>query len=162
MQKFRARVGSVPKPPASGGWGLRPQTPKTAPHCEFLATRLRMWMFGFRYHSNRNRGKCHAYDDGWIWNHRQHNTTFGLLCCHRIGSPGETLSRNSWNENKICKQTKQVFSLFATQYWSRCLVEVVLLSCYPIDHFKGWGCGGTPLKPNIWTTPLKILTRDHR
>ena len=30
----------VPKPPASGGWGLRPQTPKTAPHCEFLATRL--------------------------------------------------------------------------------------------------------------------------
>ena len=21
-------------------WGLRPQTPKTAPHCEFLATRL--------------------------------------------------------------------------------------------------------------------------
>ena len=30
------------RPPlASGGWGLRPQNPKTAPHCEFLATRLR-------------------------------------------------------------------------------------------------------------------------
>ena len=32
----------APRPPlASGGWGLRPQNPKTAPHCEFLATRLR-------------------------------------------------------------------------------------------------------------------------
>ena len=59
MQNFRAlclrRLGALPpnpKPPAaggfasrpplaSGGWGLRPQTPKTAPpHCEFLATRL--------------------------------------------------------------------------------------------------------------------------
>ena len=30
------------RPPlASGGWGLRPQNLKTAPHCEFLATRLR-------------------------------------------------------------------------------------------------------------------------
>ena len=109
----------------------------------------RIWMFGFRYHSNRNRGKCHAYDDGWIRNHRQHNNTFGLLCCHRTWSPRETLSRNPWNERKICKQTKQVFSPFATQYWSKCLVVVVLLTCYPIDHFKGWGCGGTPLKPNI-------------
>ena len=34
--------GFAPRPPlASGGWGLRPQTPQTAPpHCEFLATRL--------------------------------------------------------------------------------------------------------------------------
>ena len=32
--------GSAPKPLASGGWGLRPQTPKTAPNCEFLAARL--------------------------------------------------------------------------------------------------------------------------
>ena len=52
MQNFRAlgvplpdpvplaARGFAPKPPASGGWGLRPQTPKTAPHCEFLATRL--------------------------------------------------------------------------------------------------------------------------
>ena len=33
--------GLAPRPPlASGGWGLRPQTPKTAPQCEFLATRL--------------------------------------------------------------------------------------------------------------------------
>ena len=31
----------APRPPlASGSWGLRPQTPQTAPHCEFLATRL--------------------------------------------------------------------------------------------------------------------------
>ena len=31
----------APRPPlASGGLGLRPQTPKTAPHSEFLATRL--------------------------------------------------------------------------------------------------------------------------
>ena len=43
-----AAGGFAPKPPASGGWGLRPQTPigrrpqtpKTAPRCEFLATRL--------------------------------------------------------------------------------------------------------------------------
>ena len=67
MQNFRAlgapppgppclrRLGALPpnppasgaesfasRPPlASGGWGLRPQNPKTAPHCEFLATRLR-------------------------------------------------------------------------------------------------------------------------
>ena len=36
---LRASGGFAPKPPASGGWGLRPHTPKTAPHCEFLATR---------------------------------------------------------------------------------------------------------------------------
>ena len=31
----------APRPPmVSRGWGLRPQTPKTASHCEFLATRL--------------------------------------------------------------------------------------------------------------------------
>ena len=37
-----AAGGFAPRPPlASGGWGLRPQNPKTAPHCEFLATRLR-------------------------------------------------------------------------------------------------------------------------
>ena len=37
-----AAGGFAPRPPlASGGWGLRPQTPQTAPpHCEFLATRL--------------------------------------------------------------------------------------------------------------------------
>ena len=37
-----AAGGFAPRPPlASSGWGLRPQTPKTAlPHCEFLATRL--------------------------------------------------------------------------------------------------------------------------
>ena len=36
-----AAGGFAPRPPlASGGWGLRPQPPKTAPHCEFLATRL--------------------------------------------------------------------------------------------------------------------------
>ena len=36
-----AAGGFAPRPPlASDGWGLRPQTPKTAPHCEFLATRL--------------------------------------------------------------------------------------------------------------------------
>ena len=29
-----------PQNPASGGWGLRPQTPKQPPLCEFLATRL--------------------------------------------------------------------------------------------------------------------------
>ena len=37
-----AAGGFAPRPPlASGGWGLRPQTPQTAPHCEFLAMRLR-------------------------------------------------------------------------------------------------------------------------
>ena len=54
MQNFRAlgappsdpvplkAGGFAPRPPlASGGWGLRLQTPQTAPpHCEFLATRL--------------------------------------------------------------------------------------------------------------------------
>ena len=41
MQKFRAQGAPLPGPRASGGWGLRSQTPKTAPpHCEFLATRL--------------------------------------------------------------------------------------------------------------------------
>ena len=35
-----AAGGFAPKPPASGGWRLRPQTPKTAPHCEYLATYL--------------------------------------------------------------------------------------------------------------------------
>ena len=37
-----AAGGFAPRPPlASGGWGLRPQTPIAAPlHCEFLATRL--------------------------------------------------------------------------------------------------------------------------
>ena len=48
--KFTARVkkirtGSIsalpPDPRASVGWGLSPQTPKTAPNCEFLAMRLR-------------------------------------------------------------------------------------------------------------------------
>ena len=39
--QFPAAGGFAPRPPlASGGWGLRPQTPQTAPHCEFLATRL--------------------------------------------------------------------------------------------------------------------------
>ena len=34
--------GFAPRPPiASGGWGLRPQTPKHSPlNCEFLAMRL--------------------------------------------------------------------------------------------------------------------------
>ena len=65
MQNFRAlgapppdplppvAGGFAPKPPASGVWGLRPQTPiglwrlgapppdpQNSPHCEFLATRL--------------------------------------------------------------------------------------------------------------------------
>ena len=49
-----AAGGFAPKPPASGSWGLRPQTPiglrrlgalppdppNSPPHCEFLATRL--------------------------------------------------------------------------------------------------------------------------
>ena len=43
MQNLRA-LGAPPpdpKPPlAFGGWRLRPQTQKLAPHCEFLATRL--------------------------------------------------------------------------------------------------------------------------
>ena len=33
-------MGPCPHTPSSGGWGLRPQTPKTAPQCEFLATPL--------------------------------------------------------------------------------------------------------------------------
>ena len=39
-QNFRALGAPPPDPRVSGGWGLCPQTPKTAPHCEFLATRL--------------------------------------------------------------------------------------------------------------------------
>ena len=36
-----AARGFAPRPPlAYGGWGLRPQTPQTAPHCEILPTRL--------------------------------------------------------------------------------------------------------------------------
>ena len=36
-----AAGGFAPSPPlASVGWGLRPQTPQTSPHWEFLATRL--------------------------------------------------------------------------------------------------------------------------
>ena len=35
--KFLSAGGSAPDPRASGGWGLTPQTPKTAPNCEFLA-----------------------------------------------------------------------------------------------------------------------------
>ena len=66
MQNFRALEARPPDPPASGGWGLCPQTPRfqqlgalpptpiglwqlgsplpdpksAPPHCEFLATRL--------------------------------------------------------------------------------------------------------------------------
>ena len=55
MQNFRALGAQPPDPRASGGWGLRSQTPiglrrlgalppdpQTAPppHCDFLATRL--------------------------------------------------------------------------------------------------------------------------
>ena len=40
-----AAGGFAPRPPmASGGWGLRSQTPKAAPHYEFLATRLPVHM----------------------------------------------------------------------------------------------------------------------
>ena len=39
MQNFLALGALPPDPRASGGWGFCPQTPKTAPHCEFLATR---------------------------------------------------------------------------------------------------------------------------
>ena len=36
-----AAGGSAPKPPASSGWEIRPETPNTQPpHCKFLATRL--------------------------------------------------------------------------------------------------------------------------
>ena len=41
MQNFQALGAPPPDPRASGGWGLRLQTNKLAPHhCEFLATRL--------------------------------------------------------------------------------------------------------------------------
>ena len=54
MQNFRALGALPPNPRASGGWGLRPQTPiglqrlgaqppdppNSSPHCKFLATRL--------------------------------------------------------------------------------------------------------------------------
>ena len=41
--KFLSAAGGfAPRPPlASGGWGLRPDSPKdSSPHCDFLATRL--------------------------------------------------------------------------------------------------------------------------
>ena len=42
--KFASAGGGAPDPSASGGWGLCPQAPKTAPtpDFEFLATRLNM------------------------------------------------------------------------------------------------------------------------
>ena len=40
MQNFRALGAPPPHSRASGGWGQSPQTPNTAPHYEFLATRL--------------------------------------------------------------------------------------------------------------------------
>ena len=40
MQNFQALGAPPPDPRASGGWGLRPQTPQTAPHSEILAARL--------------------------------------------------------------------------------------------------------------------------
>ena len=59
MQNFRARgapppdplppaaKGFAPKPPASGGWGLRPQTPKQPPIANFgYAPGPRMHNFG--------------------------------------------------------------------------------------------------------------------
>ena len=46
--KFSIAGGFAPKPPlASGGWMLHPP-PNTAPHCEFLATRLRNTVGRFR------------------------------------------------------------------------------------------------------------------
>ena len=46
MQNFRALGAQTP----IGLWrrGLRPQTPQTAPHCEFLATRLVPWRIGMQ------------------------------------------------------------------------------------------------------------------
>ena len=41
MQNFRALVALSPDPRASGGWGLRPQTPKLAP--PIANFRLRAW-----------------------------------------------------------------------------------------------------------------------
>jgi len=42
-RKNRRALGAPPPDPlASGGWGLRLQTPATAPYDEFLATRLDM------------------------------------------------------------------------------------------------------------------------
>ena len=38
--KFSRAGGNPPRPPFSGGWGLRPQSPKTDPQCEFLPTPL--------------------------------------------------------------------------------------------------------------------------
>ena len=40
MQNFQALGAPLPDLRASGGWGRRPQSPKIAPHCKFLATRL--------------------------------------------------------------------------------------------------------------------------
>ena len=54
MQNFEALRALPPDPRASGGWELRPQTPKTArSQGEFLATRLLAMIvetcFPFRY-----------------------------------------------------------------------------------------------------------------
>ena len=38
--KLSSAGGFAPRPPSSGGWGVRPQTHNTAPQCEFLATPL--------------------------------------------------------------------------------------------------------------------------
>ena len=42
MPNFLALGAPPPHPRASGDWELCSQAPKTAPHCEFLATCLNM------------------------------------------------------------------------------------------------------------------------
>ena len=58
MQNFRALGAPFPDPRASGGWGLRPHTPKTAPpHSELLATRLNVTRFFVEM--NHRKSKLH-------------------------------------------------------------------------------------------------------
>ena len=58
MQNFRALGAPPPDPRASGGWGLRPQTPKPAPpHCEFLTMRLTVANVNQQYQPDRSNKK---------------------------------------------------------------------------------------------------------
>ena len=59
--KFSSAGGFYPRRPASGGWGLRPQTHKTAtPHCK-LATRLALAALFYLQDKSKSRLNASIY-----------------------------------------------------------------------------------------------------